>query len=354
MSKPLRVIQWATGNVGTRALRRVTEHPGLELAGLWVSNPDKVGLDAARLIERDVGYEEACADTGVIATSDVAALIALEADCVIYMRQGTDYDEVARILASGKNIVTTTGEFHHPASMDAAVRAQIERACIAGGTSLYDTGSSPGFITEALPIQLLSLSRRLDCLTIDEYGDLSSRNSPEMLFDIMGYNRPTLEFDQSRAGHLKGHFATSLAQLADAHGIAIEAWEAFGEYAAALHAVDIAAGRIEAGHTAAQRVTIQGMRGGKPVLRMRLNWYCTRDIAAADWDLRESGWRVQVEGDTPLDVSIAFPAMQSGDYAAFTPALTAHRPVNAIAAVCAAEPGIRITADLPQIIAALG
>ena len=349
----LRVIQWATGNVGTRAMRSVVEHPGMELVGLWVSNPDKVGLDAARLVERDVGYQGTCPDTGVIATCDAAALIATPADCVVYMRQGTDYDEVARILASGKNVVTTTGEFHHPASMDPAIRAQIEAACQAGGTSLYDTGSSPGFITEALPIQLLSLSRRLDCLTIDEFADVSSRNSPEMLFNIMGYNSPSMDFDQSRAGHLKDHFATSMAQLADAHGIVIDAWEAFGAYSPALNGVDMAAGRVEAGHTAAQRVTIQGLRDGKPVLKMRLNWYCTRDIADADWDLRESGWRVQVEGDTPLDVQITYPAMSLADYAAFTPGLTAHRPVNAIPAICAAPPGIRTTADLPQVFARL-
>ncbi|MGK2909279.1 MAG: hypothetical protein ACSLE1_05715 [Sphingobium sp.] len=34
--------------------------------------------------------------------------------------------------------------------------------------------------------------------------------------------------------------------------------------------------------------------------------------------------------------------------------LTAHRPVNAIAAVCEGAPGIRTTADLPQIIARFG
>jgi hypothetical protein len=36
------------------------------------------------------------------------------------------------------------------------------------------------------------------------------------------------------------------------------------------------------------------------------------------------------------------------------PGLTAHRAVNAIPVVCAAAPGIRTTAELPQIIADLG
>jgi 4-hydroxy-tetrahydrodipicolinate reductase len=109
---------------------------------------------------------------------------------------------------------------------------------------------------------------------------------------------------------------------------------------------------IEAGQVAAQRITISGMRAGKPVLRFRANWYCSRDIEAEDWELRESGWRVQVTGDTPLDVGITFPVAPE-DYAAFTPGLTAHRAVNAVPAVCEAAPGIRTTVDLPQVVARL-
>jgi hypothetical protein len=36
-----------------------------------------------------------------------------------------------------------------------------------------------------------------------------------------------------------------------------------------------------------------------------------------------------------------------------SPGYTAHRAVNAVPYVCAAEPGIRTTVDLPQIIAKL-
>lgn len=340
-----RVIQWATGNVGSQALRMVVDHPDLDLVGLWVSSQAKAGKDAGELT--------GIAATGVIATNSADELVALDADCVLYMRSGSDIDELCRLLASGKNVVTTTGDFHHPASLEPEARARIEQACRDGGTSLYDTGSSPGFVTEALPIVLLSLSRRLDCLTIDEFGDVSSRNSPDMLFNIMGFGQPMCDYDPGRVEHLKSHFVTSLAQLADAHGIAIDRWEGFGEYSAAKARVEIAAGAIEPGHTAAQRITIQGLRDGKPVLRFRANWYCSREIEHADWDLRESGWRVQVEGDTPLDVNITYPPMTVEQYAAFTPGLTAHRPVNAIPMVCEAPPGIRTTTDLPQVIARL-
>ncbi|WP_165189685.1 dihydrodipicolinate reductase [Caulobacter soli] len=342
MAKPYRIIQWATGNIGARALRAVIEHPELELAGLWVSSEAKAGKDA--------GVLAGVAPCGVIATNSVDEMVAVQADCVLYMRQGTDIDEICRLLASGKNVVTTRGDFHHPRGMDPAVRDKIETACKTGNSSIYSTGSSPGFVTEALAIPLLSLSRRLDCLTIEEFADMSSRNSPELLFYVMGYGAPIGEFDQRKVDYVKHDFAASLAQIADGIGVEIDEWTATGEMSAAANKVEIAAGVIEKGQVAAQRITISGMRDGQPVLRFRANWYCSRDIEHTDWELRESGWRIRVEGDTPLDVGITFPVAPE-DYAAFTPGLTAHRAVNAIAAVCAAPAGIRTTTDLPQVIA---
>ncbi|WP_425996247.1 hypothetical protein [Caulobacter sp. DWR1-3-2b1] len=344
MSRRYRVIQWATGNIGTRALRAVIEHPELDLAGLWVSSTAKAGKDA--------GVLAGIASCGVIATTSLEEMVATQADCVLYMRQGTDIDEICSLLASGKNIVTTRGDFHHPRGMDPQVRARVEEACQAGKTSIYSTGSSPGFVTEALSIPLLSLSRRLDCLTIEEFADMSSRNSPELLFQVMGYGAPIGEFDQRKIDYVKHDFAASLAQIADGIGVEVDEWTATGEMSAAVNRIEIAAGVIEAGQVAAQRITISGMRAGKPVLRFRANWYCSRDITHTDWELRESGWRVRVEGDTPLDVGITFPVAPE-DYAAFTPGLTAHRAVNAVAAVCEAAPGIRTTTDLPQVIARL-
>jgi 2,4-diaminopentanoate dehydrogenase len=44
-----RVVQWATGNVGSRALRRAIEHPQLDLVGVYVYAADKVGRDAGEL-----------------------------------------------------------------------------------------------------------------------------------------------------------------------------------------------------------------------------------------------------------------------------------------------------------------
>ncbi|WP_417621320.1 dihydrodipicolinate reductase [Parasphingorhabdus sp.] len=344
--QPLKIIQWATGNIGARSLRALVEHPGLELAGLWVSAEAKRGLDAAELC----GLENA---TGIVSTNSASELIEQDADCVLYMRQGTDIDELCKMLASGKNVVTTRGDFHHPPMMEGAARQKIEQACSDGNSSIYSTGSSPGFVTEALALPLLSLSRRLDCLTIDEFADVGSRNSPQLLFEIMGFGKPMTAFNQASADFVKTDFAASLAQVAKASGITIDRWEAHGDYSPASETIKIAAGEIGKGSIAAQRITISGFCDDRLRFRFRAHWYASDRIENTDWNLRESGWRIQVAGDTPLDVAIAFPVAPE-DYAAFTPGLTAHRAVNAVPAVCAAPAGIRTTADLAQVVAWLG
>ena len=179
--KRYRVVQWATGNVGSRALRRAIEHPDLDVVGVWVHSADKVGRDAGELA--------GTAPIGVRATNSMEDVLALKPDCVLYMPHVCNFDEICRILESGSNIVTTRMELQNPAALDAAIYTRIEQACQRGNTSIHATGSSPGFITEAIPIVLASIQRRLDSLSIDEFADCSSRNSPEMLFDMMGFGR---------------------------------------------------------------------------------------------------------------------------------------------------------------------
>ncbi|GAA2402119.1 dihydrodipicolinate reductase [Actinomadura vinacea] len=340
----LDVVQWATGNIGTRALRGVIEHPALNLTGVYVHSADKAGTDAGPLC--------GLGETGIKATRSIEEVLGLGADCVLYMAAACDFDEVCRLLAAGANVVTTRGEFHRPESMDPAVRERVEAACEEGGTSIHSTGSSPGFITEAVPLVLSSIQRRLDGLTISEFADLSRRDSPDLLFEVMGFGKPPAELDERRLSHGKTSFGPSLEVVADALSMPLDSIEAGGEVATARQRTRIAAGTLEAGTVAAQRMTVSGMRDGRAVVRFRALWYCTTDLDPA-WDVRETGWHIAVDGDAPLDIDIRFP-FPLERMAETSPGYTANRAVNAVPFVCAAAPGIRTSLDLPQIHAVLG
>jgi 4-hydroxy-tetrahydrodipicolinate reductase len=338
-----RVVQWATGTIGASALRAVIEHPHMSLAGVHVHGQDKVGRDAGELC--------GTTSTGVTATAGIDDIVELAPDCVLYMPNALDLDELCRLLASGINVVTTCGAFHHPPSMDPDIRAKVQAACELGGASVHSTGSSPGFITEAVPLVLTSIQRQLTALTIDEYADLSQRNSPELLFDLMGFGRPPGPFEQFRADYLRSSFGPSLQLVADAIGLPLDSVQASGELAMASRQTTIAAGTLKAGSVAAQRITISGIRAGRPLIQFRATWYCTTDLDSA-WQLLDTGWHVSVDGDAPLEVTLRMP-IPLDRMAAVSPAYTANRAVNAVPYVCAAAPGIHSTLDLPQVVTAL-
>jgi len=203
-----------------------------------------------------------------------------------------------------------------------------------------------------MPIVLTSIQRRLDRLQIDEFADVSSRNSPEMLFQLMGFGRDRSMFDPGRWSHGAASFGPSLRLLGEAIGLPLDSVESTGEVAVATRDIEIAAGTIAAGTVAAQRMTVAGMRRGEEFISFSANWYCSTEIDA-DWDLREGGWRVTVAGDCSLDIDIRL-AIPLERMAETTPGYTANRAVNAVPVVCEARPGVRTTIDLPQVIANLG
>ncbi|HVM96103.1 MAG TPA: hypothetical protein VMT89_06925, partial [Candidatus Acidoferrales bacterium] len=150
-----RVIQWGTGNVGAFSLRCLIEHPDMQLVGVLVNSPAKAGKDAGELC----GMEA----VGIKATTDVDAILALDADCVCYtatadLRPFEAAQDIARILAAGKNVVSSSiVAMVHPQSFVPSVRDQLAEACKAGGTSFFTSGIDPGFANDLLPLTLSGL-----------------------------------------------------------------------------------------------------------------------------------------------------------------------------------------------------
>ena len=318
-------------------------------------DPAKDGVDAGELCGEGA--------TGVLATTDRDAVLKLEADCCIYMpratgrgqtRAGLTEDElvedVVALLGSGTNIVTTVSDmFARGVRLSDANRARVREACEKGKASVWASGSDPGFITETLPLALLSVQRRVDLIEIEEFGDLSHRPSPHMVMEQMRFGKPLSEFDPDRRkNHLFGEYQPPLSVLADIAGFEIDEWTAEGGVAAAKQDMTIVAGEIKAGTAAAQRIIVNGRSGGVDRIRFTQYGFVAMDVEP-DWGLQPTGWRIRIHGDAPFDVSMPFP-VPLDDLASFVPAYNANGPVNAIPAVCAAPPGMLTTEDLPHVL----
>jgi 4-hydroxy-tetrahydrodipicolinate reductase len=337
--KRYRVAQWGTGNVGLYALRTIIAHPRFDLVGVRVYADAKAGSDAGALC--------GLPPTGVIATQDIGTIIAARPDCVVYMADRAEMDVVCRLLEEGINVATARMEFNHRATLAPELRARIEAACAKGRTSLYGSGSTPGWFTEVMPLALSALERRFDCITLTDYADMSSRNSPDMLFKVLPFGSDPAAVPDGAQGTATSSPPT-IGMVAAALGLPVDAVRTTRAFAVARETFTIPAGTIEKGTIAAMRMAIEGVRGNRTVIRRNSIWYLTRDIEPA-WDLRGTGLHYRIEGDLPLDVMITIPVSDE-EYPHVSPALTANPVVNAVPYVCEAAPGILQTDELPLVI----
>ena len=161
------VVAWSTGNVGKHVLAGIDARPDLDLVGLWVSNPDKVGKDAGRLAGLD-------RDLGVLATNDVEEIIALKPDCVLHSAMADDrlfeaMADLERLLRAGINVVSSGPVFlQYPFGVAVDMAKGVQEAAVEGGVSLYVNGIDPGFANDWLPLSLTSISERIDQVRCSE------------------------------------------------------------------------------------------------------------------------------------------------------------------------------------------
>jgi hypothetical protein len=339
--KTYRVVQWATGRIGESSLRELIRSKDMELVGVYVHSAAKEGRDAGELC--------GLAPTGIKATRDIAKLIALKPDCVVAVQEGANVDDVCRFLEAGINVATSRVDYLEPEQMDPEVRRRTEAACLKGNSSIHATGSSPGFSSEALPLVAATMSRRMDQMTIDEFADIPL-SCPDVQVIGMGFGRPSSgAFNPHLLAHIAHGFKQSVNLVAKTLNLPLDAIETAGETANARERLLLPGGTpIEKGTIAAQRINVAGMRKGKAIIRYRINWYCTKNVDQP-WDLRNNGWRLLIEGETPIDINVSFPVATEKASAAMA-ALTAYSVINAVPYVCAAPPGIQTTANLPILV----
>ena len=343
-----RVVQWSTGNVGRHALRCIIGHPDLELVGLWVHGADKVGRDAGELC--GVG------PVGISATNDADELIALKPDCVSYMATGDlrphdAVEDMSRILESGANVVSTSVvPLVYPPTSEPRVVAKLEEAFRVGGTSCFTSGIDPGFANDLLPLTLLGACERVESVRVMEILNYDTYDQPEVLFETMGFGQaldstPLLLFP----GALTLAWGGVVAMIAEGLGVELDEIREASERRPAESTFDIAAGRVEAGTTAALRFEVQGIVNGRAAIVIE---HVTRlhDDLAPDWP-QPSGhgsYRIVIEGSPSLKCELEL-SDSAGDHNAAGLTVTAMRLLNAIPAVCEAPPGLLSTLDLPLV-----
>jgi 2,4-diaminopentanoate dehydrogenase len=299
----IRLVQWATGPVGAAALQAIIDSPDLELAGVYVFSPSKVGVDAGALVGRP--------PTGVLATDDRPSIMALDADVVIHAASkafpnNTNTDDIVALLESGKSVITTTSYSHLP-TYGADVHARISRACASAGTRFHAAGEHPGFMFERLATTITALSQRVDRITVQEFVDCRGIKERQMLVDLMGMGKRPEEItvDSPIFGALSSQYEQSLAATADVLGLTIDEIRPSIRTTTSDRDTEVAFGVLPAGTVVGQILSWTAYRDGVGVLVAEEYWTVSGDTS--EWDIAGDGQflvRVIVDGFPPLRVDL--------------------------------------------------
>lgn len=343
---PHRVIVWGTGNVGVPALRIVVANPALELAGVIVSNPAKVGKDAGELC--------GLAPTGVRATDDVAAMLASGADAVAYCASG-DFrpteaiDDIERCLRAGLNVVSTSVyPLYDPPSAPDDLRARIEDACRAGNASIFVSGIDPGFINDVIPVLLSGLCERVDEIRAFELFNYSSYAQEDAVRNLVGMGQPMDATPPMLSPGVPTMVWGGPIRLM-ARGLGLELQEIRERVVKRelSRTVTTKLGRFEQGTMGAFRLEIEGIVDGRPLLVVDHVTRIVNDIAP-DWPMPkgDGAHGVKLTGRPNLTVTFE-PEDDEGSAAGGGNTTAAARIVNAIPFVCDAPAGILDALQVP-------
>lgn len=345
----LRVIQFSTGNVGHHALRSLITRPDLELVGVHAAGSDKIGRDAAELC----GLTE---PTGIVATDDVDALVALGADCVVYTSQAETrpqdaITEISAFLAAGTNVVATSLVWLvYPPHADAWIREPLEAACRAGGTTMYVNGIDPGFSGDLLPLAALSLTARAETILVQEICDYGTYDDAEFTGASFGFGTtPDVVPMLFIPGVLASIWGGPVRLLADQLGVALDDIRERHEVWTADETIECTMMTVAPGEVAAVRFAVEGIVDARPAIVMEHVNRLT-DAAAPNWPVAPEGrpgvHRVVVHGDPGIEINTHVGG-HGVDHNEAGVIATAAKAVNAIAVVSASAPGLVAVTDLP-------
>lgn len=344
MSTPLRVIQWTTGNIGQRSLHAIIERPDMELVGVYAHGKDKVGVDAAEL----AGCAAETGPTGITATDDIDALLALNPDACCYNPLWPSIDELERLLAAGINVCSTaawiTGGKQTPQD-----RNRIEDACRAGGSTMFGSGAHPG-LTNMVGMVLSGACERVDEIRITESVDCSTYESAGTMA-AMGFahdpDTPGLAESVRRESEV---FAESAAMMADAIGAQLDEITFDVQFTAATGDSDLGFMKIPAGTVGSVFGYHRGWVGTRNVVSVGFNWIMGNHVTPPKPVAH--GHVIQVFGLPNMRTVInCLPPKDWSEpgFGGLGGIYTAMPVTNAVPSVVAARPGIVTLAQLPPI-----
>ena len=340
---------WGTGNVGRLAIRAIDAHPRLELTGVLVHDPAKVGRDAG-----DLG--EFGRSIGVSATDDIGSVLATHPQAVVYAASGDirpdeALADIVRALDAGAVVVTPAlYALYDQRNAPPEMRGPVLGAIASGGGSLFVSGVDPGWANDTLPLLVSGLGSEVDVVRCQEIFDYSTYDQPDSVRYLVGMGQP-MDYDAPMLAETVPTmvWGGQVRLLARALEVELdEIRETVERLPLDATVTTSSMGDFEKGTQGAVRFEVQGIVAGEPRIVIE---HVTRidPSCAPHWPTPLNGdgaHRVIIEGDPRIEVTVEA-TDKAGNRATGGNATAVGRLVGAIEWLIKAPPGLYDALDVP-------
>ncbi len=337
--KPIRVLQWGLGAMGSGMARLVLEKPGLEIVAAVDSRPDYAGKDLGDVlkIERKLGIPVSADPDAVLDKEKVDIVIIATTSWLT--EQATD---LRKIIKSGINCISIAEEMADAYAQNPELAAELDTLCKKNNVTVLGTGVNPGFVLDLLVVVLTGGNHSVERIEASRVNDLSPYGPTVMKSQGVGITPAAFKAGVEN-GSIVGHvgFPESIHMISDALGLGVDRIDQTREPIISNVHRETPHVKVLPGMVAGCAHTGIGYNGDKEVIRLVHPQQIHPHLEGQD-----TGDYIHVFGKPEIHMAVK-PEIAGG-------IATMGLAVNMIPHVVAATPGLKRMIDLPAPAALMG
>jgi 2,4-diaminopentanoate dehydrogenase len=327
--RPIRVVHYGLGAIGSAIARLTAAQRGLALVGGIDHDPAKTGRDLGDVIGLDHRLDT------IVAADATELLRRTHPDVVIHATTSLFrqvYSQILDCVAARANVISTCEELVYPYAKQAVAAHELDRLAVLGGVTVLGAGVNPGFVMDLLPLLLTAPCMDIKRISVSRLIDATDRRAS--VHQRIGAGLTLDQFRDHVAQGTVRHvgLAESIHMLADGMG-----WQ----LSRVTETIDpiIAADWVRTPHETIAPGQVAGIR------QRARGWMHGRDVLALSWEQAVGGRAtedtINIDGAPPVNLII-----QGGLHGAQAAAALI---LHAIPRVLAAAPGLTTVLSLPPI-----
>ncbi len=337
--KPIRVVQWGLGAMGSGMVKLMLEKGGLQVVGAIDKRPDAAGKDLGDVLclGKQLGIKVSPTEKGILKKASVdVVLLAIDS----FTRKC--FDAMKAIVEAGIHCITIAEEMAEPYAQEPELAKELDMLAKRFGVVVIGTGINPGYVLDSLVISLSGVCHNVERIEASRINDLSCFGPTVM--KTQGVGTTPEEFTQGLAmGTIVGHigFRESISLISNALGLGVDRFEEIREPIISKTDRETPYVKVKAGMVAGCRHIGIGYRGKTEVVRLIHPQQIRPEAENVD-----TGDYITIVGTPGINLAIK-PEIPGGIG-------TIGIAVNMIPIVKRASPGLKRMIDLPAPSALMG